>query len=101
MSDQEKENIFKDLIPHAKKVLHQRMMDQSNPKLAIQVAESILDRAGETKKQEERVRTPIVISNSQVAILTAAAEEVEKQIALDGGLYEPSKEELENAGKAE
>lgn len=99
MSDQERENIWKELVPAAKKTLAQKMMGQ-NEKIAVQVAESILDRAGETKKNEEFIRTPIHITNSQVAILSAAADEVEAQLAKDQ-LYEPTAKELEDAEKAE
>lgn len=93
------ENIWRELVPAAKKTLAQKMVGH-NDKIAVQVAESILDRAGETRKQEERVRTPIVITNSQVAILTAVAEEVERQLEKEQ-LYEPTAKELENARQRE
>lgn len=99
MSDHEKENIWKELVPAAKKTLAQKMMG-SNEKIAVQVAESILDRAGEAKKTDDMIRTPIVITNSQVAILSAVADEVEAQLAKDQ-LYEPTAKELDDAGKAE
>jgi len=96
-----RENIFKEMVPHAKKVLQQQLTNQSNPKLAIQVAETILDRAGQTRKVEERVRTPIVITNSQVQILTQVASEVEARITAEGDLYIPTSKELENGGERE
>ena len=100
MSDAEKENIFKDLVPHAKKVLHQQMMNQMNPKIAIQVAESILDRAGQTKKVDDRVRTPIVITNSQVAILSKVAREIEVQMENDD-LFVPDSNQWERVNNAD
>lgn len=99
--EDERKNIFRELVPQAKKVLNRYMFDSTSPKLAIQVAESILDRAGETRKTEERMRTPIIITNSQVAILNATADEVERRITLDGELYEPTSKELEDARKRE
>lgn len=91
-----RENIFRELVPQAKKVLAQQMGNEKNPKLAVQVAESVLDRAGEVRKNEEREVHPIVITNSQVAILSKVAQEVEDKIAESGDLVQPSLKELED-----
>lgn len=96
-SDSEsKENLFRELVPTAKRVLHQNMTNPGNPKLAISVAQDVLDRAGETKKAETRQATQIVITNSQVAILAKVADEVEAKLMQEGELLEPTSKELEH-----
>ena len=94
--EEQKENIFRELVPQAKKVLAQQMGNDKNPKLAVQVAEAILDRAGEVRKSEEREVQPIIITNSQVALLQQVAREVEEKIVKSGGLAEPDLKELED-----
>ena len=78
-----KENLFKPLVPEAQMVLRQRMLG-ADSKLAVSVAQDVLDRAGVTKQQEGRPMTLIVITNSQVAMLSKVAQEVEDAIEREG-----------------
>lgn len=91
-----KENPFEDLTATAKRVLHQHMIGD-NSKLAVSVAQDVLDRAGQTKKvdQNRQLSPTIVITNSQVGILAKVAEEVEAKLVEDD-LYVPDSKELEN-----
>lgn len=78
-----KENLFKPLVPEAQMVLRQRMLG-ADSKLAVSVAQDVLDRAGITKQQEGKPLTQIIITNSQVAMLSKVAQEVEDAIASEG-----------------
>jgi hypothetical protein len=80
--DDREKGYFDDLVPTAKQTLHQ-LMTQGSEKVRRETSESILDRAGHTKKAETRVATQIVITNSQVALLAAGADEVEALLTKD------------------
>ena len=67
-------NLFKPLAEDARRTLRKIMLNTDNQKLAASVAESILDRAGEGKRQEA-VAPGIVISESQVNLLVQAQKE--------------------------
>lgn len=97
-SDKARENnLFLDLAPTAKRILHQTMVS-GDPKLARDTAQDVLDRAGMTKKSEIKQATQIVITNSQVEVLMRVADEVEAKLEIDQ-LYEPSSKELKNVTK--
>jgi spore germination cell wall hydrolase CwlJ-like protein len=68
-------NEYKVLAPDARSLLRKVMLNSKNEKLAISVAESVLDRAGETKKVETKAVQPIYITNSQVQLLAQVAKE--------------------------
>lgn len=88
------ENMFLDLTPTAKRVLHQIMMSGNN-KLAKETAQDVLDRAGQTRKADTRQAQQIVITNSQVAILAKVADEVEERLENDQ-LFDPNSKELKD-----
>lgn len=69
------ENIFRPLIPDAQRVIRRAMLNGKDQKLAVQVAQDVLDRAGETKKSEQRHAAQVVITDSQVNLLMQAFEE--------------------------
>lgn len=71
----ETENLFKPLVPDARSTLRRLMLNSSNEKIARETAESILDRAGETKKESARSSINLQISDSQINILVQAAKE--------------------------
>lgn len=69
-------NLFQELVPEAKSTLRRLMLNSRNEKIQRETAESVLDRAGETKKQETRVKPQVVITDSQINVLVQAAQEV-------------------------
>lgn len=75
----QKENLFKPLVPDAYRTLRRTMLNAKDAKLAKEAAESVLDRAGETKKQEERVMPQVNITNSQIQLLVQASKEVDNE----------------------
>ena len=80
----EEPNLFVPLVPDAQQVVRQTMLFSSNEKLRVSTAQDVLDRAGHTRKQEGKPTTPIVITNSQVAIMSGVAEEVEHALEHKG-----------------
>lgn len=70
-------NIFKELVPDAKRTLRRTMLMSRDNKLALETAKDVLDRAGETKKVEERAQRSVVISNSQIQLLLQVAKEID------------------------
>lgn len=72
------DNIFQDLIPDAKRTLRRTMLMSYDSKLALDTAKDVLDRAGQTKKVEERAQRPVVITNSQIQLLLNVANEIEE-----------------------
>lgn len=68
-------NIFEDLVPDAKRTLRRNMLMSHDNKLAVDTAKDVLDRAGQTKKVEERAQRPVVITNSQIQLLLQVAKE--------------------------
>ena len=91
MNSEKRENLFLDLVPVAKRVLHQSMI--GGGKQAVTTAQDILDRAGETKRNETSAPVQIVITNSQVAMLAKVADEVEARLEGDNLYVPPSKED--------
>jgi hypothetical protein len=75
-SYEEDRNIFKELVPDAKRTLRRTMLMSRDNKLSAETAKDVLDRAGETKKVEERAQRPVVITNSQINLLLEVAKEV-------------------------
>lgn len=69
------ENMFRSLVPDAKSVIRRAMLNNRDQKLAVQVAQDVLDRAGETKKSEQKQTAQVVITDSQVNLLMQAFEE--------------------------
>ena len=74
--EQIKENLFLPLVDDAKSTLRRAMLNSRDEKLAVTVAESILDRAGQGKKREAVEQPQIIISESQVQLLVQAQREV-------------------------
>jgi len=75
---QEKENLFKPMVPEAKSYLRSIMLNGRDVKLGISIAQDILDRAGEVKKQDTRAAIVINITDSQINLLAQGAKEVEE-----------------------
>lgn len=73
-----KSNIFADLVPDARRTLRRVMLMSHDNKLATETAKDVLDRAGQTKKIEERQQRPIIISDSQVNLLLQVAKEIDE-----------------------
>lgn len=69
-------NIFRPLVPEAKDVLRRLMLNSNDKKLAGNMALEVLDRAGETKKNDLAVTRPVIIKDSQVQLLVQVAKEV-------------------------
>jgi hypothetical protein len=76
----QQKNIFKELVPDAKSTLRRVMLNGHDLKLSATIAESILDRAGETKKTEVKQQTNIMITSSEVQLLIQAAKEVANEV---------------------
>lgn len=74
-----KENVFREMVPDARRTLRRVMLMSRDSKLAVETAKDVLDRAGETKKVEERAQRPVVITNSQINLMLQVARE------MDGG----------------
>jgi hypothetical protein len=72
-------NIFRELVPDAKRTLRRTMLMSHDSKLAADTAKDVLDRAGETKKVEEREQRPVVITNSQINLLYQVARELDSE----------------------
>lgn len=72
----EDKNMFKPLVPDAISTLRRLMLNSRNEKIQRETAESVLDRAGATKKQETREKPSVVISDSQINVMLQAAQEV-------------------------
>lgn len=70
------DNLFRELVPDAKSTLRRLMLNSRNEKIQRETAESVLDRAGETKKGETRAQTQIIINDSQINMLTQVAKEL-------------------------
>lgn len=75
VSMQAKENLFEPMIPEARSALRRLMLNSSNEKIVRETAESVLDRAGQTKKVEDRVQPVVNISESHVQLLVQASKE--------------------------
>lgn len=70
------ENLFEPLVADARSTLRRAMLNSRDQKLSVSVAESILDRAGKGKRNNnEAGGTQIVISDSQVQLLMQAHKE--------------------------
>lgn len=69
------ENLFKPLVKDATSTLRRLMLNTSNEKIARETAESILDRAGETKREAMKSTVAVQISDSQINVLMTAAKE--------------------------
>lgn len=76
--------VFKPLIPDAVRVIRRAMLNQTDAKLGVSVAQDLLDRVAGTSKQKERIATPIVIKDSQVQLLVASMQEA-REISKRGG----------------
>lgn len=74
------ENLFEPLVPEARSVLRQVMLNSKDKKLAVSTAESVLDRAGETKKGEQKASQVVNITDSQVQLLVQTSKEVENEL---------------------
>lgn len=74
----EKENLFRPMVPEAKSYLRSVMLNSRDIKLGISIAQDILDRAGEVKKQDNRAAIVINITDSQINLLAQGAREVEE-----------------------
>lgn len=70
------ENLFKPLVNDARSTLRRLMLNSRNEKIQRETAESVLDRAGETKKADNRVATQIIIKDSQINMLAQVAKEL-------------------------
>jgi hypothetical protein len=70
------ENLFKPLVNDARSTLRRLMLNSRNEKIQRETAESVLDRAGETKKQDNRIATQIIIKDSQINMLAQVAKEL-------------------------
>lgn len=75
----QEDNIFRELVPDAKRTLRRTMLMSHDSKLATDTAKDVLDRAGETKKVEEKEKRPVVITNSQINLLYQVAREMDKE----------------------
>ncbi len=71
-----KTNLFRPLVEDARSTLRRLMLNTDNDKLAFSVAESIMDRAGETKKNSAPTGSQVVITDSQVQLLLQVQKEV-------------------------
>ena len=71
-------NLFKPLVPDAYRVIRRAMLNQTDAKLGVAVAQDVLDRAGETRKPQERIRPHIVIKDSQIQLLVAGMQEAKE-----------------------
>lgn len=71
----EEKNLFEPLVGDAMSTLRKLMLNTKNEKIARETAETILDRAGKTKKVEERLRPVVNITDSHVQLLVAASKE--------------------------
>lgn len=70
--------VYKDLRPIAQRVLKRTMLTSGNEKLAVSVAQDILDRSGESKTPESKGDgTMVLVTNSQVNLLMQVAKELE------------------------
>lgn len=72
----EQQNLFKPLVNDARSTLRRLMLNSKNEKIQRETAESVLDRAGETKKVDNRVATQIIIKDSQINMLAQVAKEL-------------------------
>lgn len=70
------ENLFEPMVQEARSTLRRAMLNTRDQKLAVSVAESILDRAGHAKKKEADGGTTIVISESNINLLLEAQRDV-------------------------
>ena len=82
--EQAEKNLFEPLVGDAQRVLQHAMLLSSNVKLRVSVAQDVLDRAGHAKVLDSKPMTPIIITNSQVAIMSGVAKEVEDAMAIKG-----------------
>ena len=72
-----KTNPYAPLLDEARSVLRREMLNSKDSKLVIKVATEILDRGGESKKEDNSERqAPIVIRDSHVQLLVKTALEV-------------------------
>jgi len=83
-TEQTSKNLFAPLEADALRVLQQTMLLSGDKKLRVAVAQDVLDRGGHGKLPDSRPTTPIIITNSQVAIMSNVAEEVENALANEG-----------------
>lgn len=72
--DEIKESLFDPLVNDARKTLRRVLLNARDEKLAVNVAESILDRAGRGRKNTN-TGTQIVISESNINLLLQAQKE--------------------------
>lgn len=72
-----RDNLFKVLVPDAVHVLRRAMLNGRDQKLAVSTAQDVLDRAGETKKNDIREAAPVHISDSNVQFLLQVLNESE------------------------
>lgn len=70
-----RDNMFRPLVTDARRVLRRAMLNGRDQKLAVQVAQDVLDRAGETKKSDNKQVAPVIITDSQVNLLVQAFNE--------------------------
>ena len=68
-------NPYKEMAPDARSVLRKLMFNSRNEKIRKETAIAVLDRAGEAAQKSEDAQRPIIIKDSQVALLMRAAEE--------------------------
>lgn len=72
------ENLFADLVPEAKMVLRQLMHNSSDSKLRRSTAVDIIEAAGAKADRGQMMLPPIMIKDSQVALLLAGAREIQE-----------------------
>lgn len=77
-------NLFAPLEDDALRVLQHAMLLSGDKKLRVSVAQDILDRGGHGRLPDSKPTTPIIITNSQVAIMSSVAQEVENAMAIEG-----------------
>lgn len=68
-------NMFEPLVGDAVSTLRRLMLNSRNEKIQRETAESVLDRAGKTKKQDIRNKPQVIITDSQINVLMQAAQE--------------------------
>lgn len=72
-----RDNLFRVLVPDALHVVRRAMLNGKDQKLAVSTAQDVLDRAGETKKNDVRESAPVHISDSNVQFLLQVLKESE------------------------
>ena len=75
-TSQTDENMFLDLVQDAKSSLRRLMLNSTNEKIIRETAESVLDRAGKTKKVSEISRPVVHITDSHIQLLVQASKEI-------------------------